>query len=164
MTITDLAYDPTLHALTWTMTDYHAVVAEDDDRWDAHAADVLALARALADHVLRGPVDVAKALVATLDVTNVDPDAYDLVTDGAPVLDERMENVAGDRWRLPLATLGDDASARALRQRRLCARSGLPLFAPPSGACYRCGRNVYERLDGASLVTGCPFCHRTFCD
>ena len=43
-------------------------------------------------------------------------------------------------------------------------------FAPVSGVCYRCHKNIYSE-DGISveqaskeLVTGCPFCHRSYVD
>lgn len=53
----------------------------------------------------------------------------------------------------------------ALRaQRALCETRGLPHFAPADGVCWSCHRQIYEAMDGASYVTGCPFCHRSYCD
>lgn len=49
-------------------------------------------------------------------------------------------------------------------QWQLCATSGLPHFAPTDGVCWSCFRQIYEELDGESFVTGCPFCHRSYCD
>ena len=43
-------------------------------------------------------------------------------------------------------------------------------FAPSSGYCYCCGKNIYGEGGisveeaGSQLTTGCPFCHRTFVD
>jgi len=53
---------------------------------------------------------------------------------------------------------------RCATQERLCAERRLPHFAPWNGVCWSCGRQIYEELDGQSYVTGCPFCHRSYCD
>lgn len=43
-------------------------------------------------------------------------------------------------------------------------------FAPRSGYCYSCGKNIYEEggisveKAGKELITGCPFCHRSYVD
>ena len=45
-----------------------------------------------------------------------------------------------------------------------------PDFAPGDGFCWGCKRNIYSEggidVERASkeLVTGCPFCHRSYCD
>ena len=62
-----------------------------------------------------------------------------------------------------LKTAGEIEAACAA-QADLCAKSGLPHFAPANGVCWSCGRQIYEELDGTSFVTGCPFCHRSYCD
>ena len=44
-------------------------------------------------------------------------------------------------------------------------------FAPLNGICYRCGRDItkgekaitLEKL-GDYIITGCPYCHRSYCD
>ena len=77
-------------------------------------------------------------------------------------------------------------------QAEYCKKNG-PHFAPESGRCWSCSRNIYEKigwkiengraiqvpLDSpdaklftgitvqratTSLVTGCPHCHRSYCD
>lgn len=62
-------------------------------------------------------------------------------------------------------------------QSQYCANNELPNFSPAlDGLCYRCGRNIYERLEhkdgsisgitveqaGKTLITGCPHCHFSF--
>ena len=43
-------------------------------------------------------------------------------------------------------------------------------FAPSSGVCYRCHKDIYGENGisveeaGRTMVTGCPFCHRSFVD
>jgi hypothetical protein len=49
-------------------------------------------------------------------------------------------------------------------QAELCERRRLPHFAPQSGVCWSCRQQIYEELDGTGYVTGCPFCHRSYCD
>ena len=46
------------------------------------------------------------------------------------------------------------------------------IFAPYSGECFRCGRNIYNIKNGPTAIsveqasrgriTGCPFCHYSF--
>lgn len=54
-------------------------------------------------------------------------------------------------------------------QKKFCEENELPNFAG-NGACFSCGRNVYDEggysVEYASerLVTGCPYCFRSFCD
>ena len=62
----------------------------------------------------------------------------------------------------------------AKKQREYCKSSGDPHFAPDSGRCWKCGKNVYQNYEiderihkgesGEELVTGCPHCHRSYCD
>ena len=59
-----------------------------------------------------------------------------------------------------LMTIEDRCAAQA----RLCEERRLPHFAPGTGVCWSCRRQIYEELDGTSYVTGCPFCHRSYCD
>lgn len=49
-------------------------------------------------------------------------------------------------------------------QKNACAESGAPHFAPMDGICWACGKQIYEKVSGKSLVTGCPHCHRSYCD
>lgn len=64
-------------------------------------------------------------------------------------------------------------------QARFCERSGYLLFAPRSGYCYKCGRNIYKPFKtragdtlpgytveqaGHVLITYCPFCHVSYID
>ena len=44
-------------------------------------------------------------------------------------------------------------------------------FAPSDGKCWRCGKNIAEGPKGITLeqlgdyiITGCPYCHRSFCE
>ncbi len=57
-----------------------------------------------------------------------------------------------------------EIAAACKAQAELCSRHGLPHFAPFDGVCWSCRRQIYEELDGTGLVTGCPFCFRSYCD
>ena len=52
-----------------------------------------------------------------------------------------------------------------------------PDFAPADGKCWNCGRNIYSPIKNGkhtsgysverastTLITGCPHCHRSYCD
>jgi len=51
-------------------------------------------------------------------------------------------------------------------QREYRKRTGSPCFAPDNGICWRCSRQIFNAisLESASnhLVTGCPYCHRSY--
>jgi hypothetical protein len=51
-------------------------------------------------------------------------------------------------------------------QADLCASRSTPMFMPADGYCYRGHDVVAERGEGlrTAVVTGCPVCHRSFCD
>ena len=43
------------------------------------------------------------------------------------------------------------------------------MFMPCDGRCYHCNRDIIthelaEGNDGSKSITGCPFCHRSYCD
>jgi len=86
-----------------------------------------------------------------------------------------------------------DANKARMAQKEYTERTGSPHFAPMSGACYKCNRNIYEKTSwkivtgrrievlndspeaelstgitveeaSAQLVTGCPHCNRSYCD
>lgn len=64
-------------------------------------------------------------------------------------------------------------------QAKLCREEEYPHFAPFSGTCWDCNRNIYTKIynerwntnsgisvekASTSLITGCPHCHRSYCD
>ena len=63
-----------------------------------------------------------------------------------------------------------DINAAKKAQKKYCKEKEYPLFAPIDGVCWSCGKNIYcvngISVEHASnnLITGCPFCHRSFCD
>ena len=72
-------------------------------------------------------------------------------------------------------TFNPDQARKA--QADLCKTKQYPHFAPTSGICYNCKKNIYEQIDRgtyktgisvesatSSLITGCPHCNRTYCD
>ena len=50
------------------------------------------------------------------------------------------------------------------KQREACEREHVPDFVPDNGICYSCHRQVYDADNLSFPITGCPFCHRSFCD
>lgn len=60
-----------------------------------------------------------------------------------------------------------DVQAAIKFQAALCEKEKLPHFAPRNGVCWSCRRQIYGPdggYDGTSFVTGCPWCHRSYCD
>jgi hypothetical protein len=63
-------------------------------------------------------------------------------------------------------------------QKKYCSETGHPHFAPETGNCFRCHKNVYQNYDmesrygekweskgyGKTLVTGCPHCKMSYCE
>lgn len=65
-----------------------------------------------------------------------------------------------------------DKVLEAIRQQKeYCKRHSLPHFAPLDGICYKCHRQIYSgpaaisaEQAATSLVTGCPYCRRSYVD
>ena len=57
---------------------------------------------------------------------------------------------------------------KIMAQKEYCKETGAPHFAPASGMCWSCNRQIYNEIDvvraANSLITGCPYCHRSYCD
>lgn len=59
-------------------------------------------------------------------------------------------------------------------QKQYCKDNKAPHFAPEDGFCWSCGHQIYadagsstgRSIEYASteLITGCPHCHRSYCD
>ena len=53
-------------------------------------------------------------------------------------------------------------------QQNYCKETGNPRFAPADGICWTCKKDIFEKISlekaGSELITGCPFCHRSYCD
>lgn len=55
-------------------------------------------------------------------------------------------------------------------QARVCAEKKYPHFAPRDGVCWHCRRFIYalepgqNGADPEGPVTGCPYCHYSYCD
>lgn len=76
---------------------------------------------------------------------------------------------------MPQETFNVSKACKA--QDKLIREKDLPYFPSSDGVCYRCGKNIYTQIDhgkyksgisvekaGTALVTGCPHCHRSYCD
>lgn len=70
-----------------------------------------------------------------------------------------------------------DAHAAMMAQFEFQKKTGSPALAPGDGRCWNCKRNIYEEVvrgdirsgytverASTSLITGCPHCHRSYCD
>ena len=57
-----------------------------------------------------------------------------------------------------------------IAQKKYCKENKLPDFTPLSGNYWKCKRNIYSEggvsVEQASnsLIIGCPFCYRSYCD
>ena len=81
----------------------------------------------------------------------------------------------------------DVAKARTA-QAKLCKEKRYPHFAPKTGICWRCNKNIYQPIEhkeydwktkevtgtyitgitvekaAGELITGCPHCNISYCD
>lgn len=53
-------------------------------------------------------------------------------------------------------------------QKDYCKKNGVPFFAPENGKCWNCRNQIFNRYSleeaGNHIITGCPYCHRSYCD
>lgn len=71
-----------------------------------------------------------------------------------------------------------DARRASKAQNDLCVEKRTANYAPSSGVCWSCHRNIYEpvhwgddhttgytvKYASMRLISGCPHCRRSFCD
>lgn len=76
------------------------------------------------------------------------------------------------------ATETFDVAKAIEAQAEYCRTHNLPYFAPVSGRCSYCYSNIYVQQyhsngrtsgisvekAGTELITGCPHCHKSYCD
>lgn len=62
----------------------------------------------------------------------------------------------------------EDVRFAIASQEKYCKDNHDPLFAPQDGFCHSCGKQIYvngyEDRASNELITGCPHCHRSYCD
>lgn len=62
-----------------------------------------------------------------------------------------------------------DTQAAIRAQTEYCESHNYPMFAPEfDGTCFKCHNNIYKLISleeaGSRLITGCPYCHYSFCE
>jgi len=64
--------------------------------------------------------------------------------------------------------ISNNIKTKLLLQEKFCKDHELPHFAPYDGVCFRCNYQIYERISihqaMNTLITGCPFCHWSYCE
>ena len=62
----------------------------------------------------------------------------------------------------------EDVRKAIAEQKQYCKEHHDPHFAPQDGFCWSCGKQIYvngyEDRASSELITGCPHCHRSYCD
>ena len=64
----------------------------------------------------------------------------------------------------------DEAKALYEEQKQYCEEHALPMFMNSECSCSRCGHFLFgpnglsRETAGKRLITGCPYCHASFCD
>lgn len=63
-------------------------------------------------------------------------------------------------------TINKDEAIEA--QKQYCDEHEAPFFAPLNGICWSCKKQIFNIIPvetaRSSLITGCPNCHRSYCD
>ena len=69
--------------------------------------------------------------------------------------------MAGESLEKPQTETFDTWKATAA-QRAYAKLHGLPVFAPETGRCFKCKRDIYQKISveraRRELITGCPYC------
>ncbi|GEM_PF-397179 len=112
----------------------------------------------------------------------------------APFRDRAKTIIGKVKENKPVAPTKEfNVTKASTAQAQYCNLKNYPHFAPVSGVCYRCHRNIYEQIGwkvesgrrtqvsldspeldhitgidvetaGKELITGCPHCNRSYCD
>lgn len=48
------------------------------------------------------------------------------------------------------------------KQKAYCEVNKFPMFVSSDGKCWNCKKQIADT--DTHLITGCPYCNRTFCD
>ena len=57
---------------------------------------------------------------------------------------------------------GRPSASPMRKQEEYCRRNQVPMFAPPNGICWSCGKKIQDKR--FTHITGCDRCQRSFCD
>ena len=49
-------------------------------------------------------------------------------------------------------------------QEKYCKDHKVPMFAPELGYCPHCHSDIVNEKWAKEHITGCPYCHHSFCD
>jgi hypothetical protein len=53
-------------------------------------------------------------------------------------------------------------------QKKYCLENNLPMFAPEQNKCEYCGEKFWDNISleecSNKLITGCHFCHQSYCE
>ena len=62
----------------------------------------------------------------------------------------------------------EDINKRCKAQKIYCIKEKVPHFAPIDGNCFHCNRQIYLKITlqkaENELITGCPWCHYSYCE
>jgi hypothetical protein len=56
----------------------------------------------------------------------------------------------------------ENNETKLIWQKKYCELRDIPMFAPASGICYYCRKEIQDRRE--QLITGCDHCNHSFCD
>ena len=117
-----------------------------------------------------------KIIPLTEEIMRITFRRYDVVisTDEGP---KRFLPESGYKFFIQdiLGLMADNERAKAgldfiSRQEDYCHYKGLPFFMPANGVCWSCGKDMVKPLLERGMsgdedhITGCPICHRSYCD
>jgi len=51
---------------------------------------------------------------------------------------------------------------KLILQKKYCEKNNLPMFVSMDGVCSWCHKQIGDT--GTELITGCPYCNRSFCE
>lgn len=72
-----------------------------------------------------------------------------------------VKNFESELWN-------EEIRAKIEKQKAYCRETSSPHFAPKDGFCWNCGNQIYTEYDDSyvenNLITGCPHCHKSYCD
>lgn len=82
-------------------------------------------------------------------------------------IEARNRNIEYHQRRERMKDL-EQLEAKIGAQKQYCKDHKVPLFAPSNGRCWNCGKIIYDRISletaATTHITGCPYCHRSYCD
>lgn len=114
--------------------------------------------------------DIITKYFQILERTILNGNLFKSGNDEIGVVGNKIKKGVMDFFMRELDLMGDikKIMGKIEAQKKMCKEEKVPLFAPPDGLCFNCGKQIYNLISmeeaSSELITHCPYCGRAYND